>query len=116
MRALSSFDRLIWDWGLNRFCDEEYFFEHYFIKHCKVEAPSLQENLDREIELGEKLISHLPAEFKSKNRGKFIAITYDNKILAVCDSLAILNEELCRIDPHQNYYIARIGYDSIARI
>lgn len=86
------------------------------IGHREVETPSLQESLEIEAKLGEELISRLPHELKSRNIGKFIAITYDNKILAICDSLEILNEKLRHEKPRQNYYMAKIGHDSIARI
>jgi len=76
----------------------------------------LERQLEREVKLGEKLIDNLPSDFKSKNMGKFIAITYDGKILAVCDSLLELNEELCCIKPNENYYLARIGHSSICKL
>ena len=76
----------------------------------------LERQLEQECKLGEKLINNLPSDFKDKNKGKFIAITYGNEILAVRDSLLELNEELCRIKPDRNYYLARIGHSSICKL
>ena len=67
-------------------------------------------------DLGRQIVSNLPFEFLSKNHGRFVAVTFTRKILAVCDTLEALNRKIAEKDMKENYYIARIGYATIAQI
>lgn len=66
--------------------------------------------------LGRQIVSDLPTKFKLQNKGKFIAITYTGKILAVCKTLESLNKEIIKKGPKENYYIERLGYDAITQL
>jgi len=65
---------------------------------------------------GRQIVSKLPTEFRSENNGRFIAITFTGKVLAVCDTLESLNKEIAKKTLKENYYIERIGYSTIAQI
>jgi len=66
--------------------------------------------------LGKQIVSNLPTRFKKENNGRFIAVTFTNKVLAVCDSLESLNKEIAKKNLKENYYIERLGYSAIAQI
>ena len=66
--------------------------------------------------LGKQIISELPAKFSSKNTGRFVAVTFTRKILAVCDTLEDLNKQIAKKKLRENYYIERIGYSTITQI
>jgi hypothetical protein len=66
--------------------------------------------------LGREIVSNLPRSFKKENNGRFVAVTYTSKVLAVCDSLDALHTKLAKINPNENYYIARLGYSTVAQI
>lgn len=65
---------------------------------------------------GKEIISNLSDQFKTKNNGRFIAVTFTRKVLAVCDTLEALNREVAKKGLTENYYIGRLGYDEIAQI
>ena len=75
-----------------------------------------QELIEVKPKMGEQLIEQLPVDFKQRNLGKFIAITFEGQIVAVKESLESLNEYLAHNEPTEDYYLARIGYNSIAQI
>lgn len=66
--------------------------------------------------LGRQIVSKLPTKFRSENNGRFIAMTYTNKVLAVCDTLESLNEKIAAMHLKENYYIERLGHNTIAQI
>ena len=66
--------------------------------------------------LGREIVSALPDHFKKRNHGRFVAVTFTAKILAVSDTLLDLNEELSKKRLKENYYIERIGYSTITQI
>ncbi|MCJ7423691.1 hypothetical protein MUP01_05420 [Candidatus Bathyarchaeota archaeon] len=66
--------------------------------------------------LGRQIVSGLPTPFRIRNNGRFIAVTFTGKILAVCDTLESLNEEIARKNLKENYYIERLGHSTIAQI
>jgi len=66
--------------------------------------------------LGRQVVSNLPFEFISENHGRFVAVTFTGKILTVCDTLTALSKEIAKLDMTENYYVARIGYRTIAQI
>ena len=66
--------------------------------------------------LGRQIVSKLPNRFRIENNGRFIAVTYTNKVLAVCDTLEALNKEIAGKNLKENYYIERIGHSAIAQI
>jgi hypothetical protein len=66
--------------------------------------------------LGRQIVSELPKGFKSKNYGRFVAVTFTGKVLAVCDTLESLNNEIVKKNLKENYYIERIGYRTITQI
>jgi hypothetical protein len=66
--------------------------------------------------LGRQIISELPAKFRSENKGRFVAITFTRKVLAICETLEDLNKEIAKKKLRENYYIERIGYTSITQI
>lgn len=72
--------------------------------------------IELKADLGRQIVSNLPFEFKVKNHGQFIAVTFTGKILTVCDTLKALNEEIAKKELKENYYIGRIGYRTIAQI
>jgi hypothetical protein len=65
---------------------------------------------------GRQIVSKLPNRFRRENNGRFIAVTYTNKVLVVCDTLEALNKEIAKKNPKENYYIERLGYSTIAQI
>ena len=66
--------------------------------------------------LGRQIISELPAKFTLNNKGRFIAVTFSRKILAVCDTLEDLNLQIAKKKLKENYYIERLGHDAITQI
>jgi len=66
--------------------------------------------------LGRQIISNLPMRFREENNGRFIAVTYTGKVLAVCNTLEALNKEIAKMHLKENYYIERLGYSTIAQI
>jgi len=66
--------------------------------------------------LGREIVSKLPTHFRSENNGRFIAVTFTGKVLAVCDTLESLNKEIEKKNLKENYYIERIGYRTITQI
>ncbi len=69
-------------------------------------------DFDAMVDLGNKLVSKLPEDFKSKNEGKFIAIGLKSgKVLVVEKSLQEMNQELAKNRPREDYYLAHLGYD-----
>lgn len=66
--------------------------------------------------LGRQIVSKLRNRFRIQNNGRFIAVTYTNKVLAVCDTLEALNKEIAGKNLKENYYIERLGYSAIAQI
>jgi hypothetical protein len=66
--------------------------------------------------LGRQIISRLPTSYKVKNKGRFIAVTFTGRIIAVNDTLEVLNKNVARMGLKENYYIARLGFDEIAQI
>jgi len=72
--------------------------------------------IELKADLGRQIVSDLPFEFKVKNHGQFVAVTFTGKILTVCDTLKALNEEIAKKELKENYYIGRIGYSTIAQI
>ena len=67
-------------------------------------------------ERGALMVSQLPDNFKAINSGKFIAMTFSGKILAIRENLKDLNEQLAKIDVMENYYIERIGFGIMTQI
>jgi len=66
--------------------------------------------------MGRQIVSKLPVRFRKENRGRFIAVTFTGKVLVVSDTLEALNKEIAKKNMKENYYIERIGYESIAQI
>ena len=66
--------------------------------------------------LGRQIVSKLPTRFRSENNGRFIAVTYTGKVLAICDTLESLNKEIAKKNLKENYYIERLGHSTIAQI
>ena len=66
--------------------------------------------------IGRQIVSKLPAHFRLKNSGRFIAVDFTGKVLAVCDTLESLNKEIVEKKIRVNYYIERIGYSEIAQV
>ena len=66
--------------------------------------------------LGKQIISELPVKFRLQNKGRFVAITFSRKVLAVCDTLEDLNKAIAKMTLKENYYIERIGYSTITQI
>jgi hypothetical protein len=79
----------------------------------KNEAPN---DVEMRANLGRQIVSNLPVHFRSKNEGRFIAVTYTSKILAVCNNLEALNKEIAGMHLKENYYIERLGHSTIAQI
>lgn len=72
--------------------------------------------IDLKANLGKEIISDLPSKFKLENNGRYVAVTFTRKILAITDNLEALNKSLAKMDLKENYYIDRIGYDNIAQL
>jgi len=66
--------------------------------------------------MGRQIISALSARLKSDNNGRFIAVTFTRRVLAICDTLEALNREIAGMHLKENYYIERFGYSTIAQI
>lgn len=77
---------------------------------------ALESMLQREARLGEKTVSTLPKRFLQDNHGKYLAIYYSGKVLAIADTLGELNDKLAEAKPRENYYLCRLGYPSLCRI
>jgi len=86
------------------------------LKRPELEEVTLDSILREEADLGEKVVNALPKRFLRRNHGKYLAITYSGKRLALEDTLGELNEHLAREMPDENYYVCRIGYPSLSRI
>lgn len=65
---------------------------------------------------GRQIVSNLSASFRKENNGRFIALTYTGKVLAVCNTLEALNKEIAEMHLKENYYIERLGFSTIAQI
>lgn len=71
-------------------------------------------DFDTMVELGKKLVSNLPKEFREKNRGKFIAVGLKSgNVLVIKDSLDELNLELAKHRPKEDYYLEHLGHEYI---
>ena len=66
--------------------------------------------------LGRQIVSNLPTRFRKENNGRFIAVTYTGKVLAVCNTLEALNKEVGEKHIKENYYIERFGHSTITQI
>jgi hypothetical protein len=66
--------------------------------------------------LGRQIVSNLSTQFKKQNNGRFVAVTYVGKFLAVCNTLESLNKEIAKKNLKENYYIERLGHSTIAQI
>ena len=66
--------------------------------------------------LGRQIVSYLPAQFRKENNGRFVAVTFTGRVLAVCNTLGSLNKEIAEKNLKENYYIERLGYSEIAQI
>jgi hypothetical protein len=74
-------------------------------------------DVDLRATLGRQIVSKLLSpEAKSKYKGRFIAVTYTGKILAICDTLEVLNQRITKMHLEENYYIERVGYSTITQI
>jgi len=74
------------------------------------------DSVELKASLGRRIVSSLPKRFIEDNKGRFIAITFTRKILAVTDTLRELHEKIIESELKENYYIERIGHKSIAQI
>jgi len=89
-------------------------------------ACGLRRSLSKEIEelsavdlraiLGRQIVSKLSTQYRLENNGRFIAVTYTSKVLAVCNTLESLNKEIAGMHLKENYYIERLGHNTIAQI
>lgn len=66
--------------------------------------------------LGRQIVSELPAKFRIENNGRFIAVAYTGKVLAVRNTLEALNKEIAEKHLKENYYIERLGHSTITQI
>jgi len=66
--------------------------------------------------LGRTIVSTLKKQFRIENNGKFVAVTYTGKVLAVCSSLEELNPKIAGMHLKENYYVERLGHSTIAQI
>ena len=66
--------------------------------------------------LGRQIVSKLPSQFSAENNGRFIAVTYTGRVIAVCNTLEALNKKVAEKHVKENYYIERLGYSTIAQI
>jgi hypothetical protein len=71
---------------------------------------------DQVAEIGERLVSELAEQFLKKNKGRFIAISLEGKIIAVADTMRELNDRLAKLGKHETSYIKRVGFDYIAEL
>lgn len=92
------------DYDLRRLCG--------LLQEEETEEP----NVEMKARMGRQIVATLPAKFKSDNQGRYVAVTFSNKVLAVCDTLEALNRELANQDLKENYYIKRIGYLAITQV
>ncbi|MFA5364232.1 MAG: hypothetical protein WC325_03515 [Candidatus Bathyarchaeia archaeon] len=103
----------------NDFDVQYYYPRTYFdLLKCYVTESLMEEpsNVELKVELGEQIISELPTDFKLRNNGKFTAITFTGKILVVKDTLEELNKQLAKMDLAENYYIKKLGFETIAQL
>ena len=109
---------------MNPYCPahRRYELQHHFyppdvyrLRQIEFEVPKINPTELKAIK-GMEIINAMPLEFKKRNRGKFIAITYTGKILLLSESLISLNEGLSKIEIDENYYIDKIGYKTITKI
>ena len=66
--------------------------------------------------IGKKIIDGFSDEFKRSNHGRYIAITMQGKIISLQDTLTELNDDLGNKKLPKEYYVARLGYDTITTI
>ena len=86
------------------------------LRKCLVTETEDLDAVELRANLGRQIVSNLAFKFVLENRGRFVAVTFTGKTLAVCDTLVALNKEIAKKDLKENYYIARIGYSTIAQI
>ena len=91
---------------------------NYFSTFCRNILEEFDEPsaLDLKANLGKEIISNLPSIFRLENNGRYVAVTFTGKILAITDSLEALNKSIAKMDLKENYYIDRIGYKNIAQL
>ena len=75
-----------------------------------------ESELEMQAKLGEAAVLRLPVKFRQENHGRYIAITFSAKILAVSDTLEELNQKLADMELSENYYLHRIGFPTITEI
>jgi hypothetical protein len=100
------------------FCERRLFASKYDIGFCKPQLVSFEEPSAVELRasLGREIVASLPRLFREKNNGQFVAVTYTGKVLTVCSNLEELNKKIAEMHLHENYYIERLGYATIAQI
>ena len=91
----------------------KYDFGLWKSKLVSYEEPNI---IELRASLGRQIVSELPAKFRTQNNGRFIAITFDHKIIAVCGTLEALNSEIAKKIIKENYYMERIGHRTITQI
>ena len=68
-------------------------------------------------DLGRSIITQLPSDFLTENRGKFVAIGLKSqRVLALADTLPDLGKKVQAEETTENYYVARIGYQFVAKV
>jgi hypothetical protein len=66
--------------------------------------------------IGRTIVSALKKQFRIENNGKFVAVAYTGRVLAVCGNLEELNQKIAGMQLKENYYIERLGHSTITQI
>jgi hypothetical protein len=75
-----------------------------------------QLDLETQMKLGEQVIESLPEHFRCENEGRFVAVTFRGNVLALSNDLVELNEKLATLHLKENYYLSKLGSETITEI
>ncbi|GAF75600.1 unnamed protein product [marine sediment metagenome] len=68
------------------------------------------------IQLGKQIVASLPIKTLKENFGKFIAVSFSGKIITINESFQELNKEIISQGLTENFYVTRIGHESLTNI
>lgn len=98
------------------FQDFHHWYEPLVCKYIIGESIESISNKQLRITLGKKIVASLSKKTLDENFGKFIAVSFSGKIITINESFQELNKEIISQDLNENFYVTRIGYESLSTI
>lgn len=84
-------------------------------RYPKVEAPpeARYPTPSERVLLGERAVRQLSSAFLARHQGEFVAVSLDGKLLCTARELSDLLGQLQLLKPTFDYYVARLGTETI---